>query len=712
MNMENGTTVRGVFSRVIMRNIKTSYTVVEIKVSNTEKIVAAGAIIPVSIGTYVQIDGILVKGKYGTQIEKAVLTVISNSRESMIEYLSHIKGVGDVIAGSIADTIGDTLYKTPDNPFVRTTLERIKGVNQEKAIEIIQYVKDTKAERELFQYLTSHGGSYTTTLRIYKKWGQASKEKLFANPYQVGYDGGLSFATCDQIAMENGIAVYSSIRINAGIKQTLRMGAQMGHTYLTYAQVHNQCRNLLNAPDKGWNEAIGTSLITNALKTTSASMVVDEDRLYSKMMYKYETGCANNVKRLLSAARKGTANVADLCEFAQTKLGVEYAQEQQEAFGLLNKGGLTILTGGPGTGKTTVINGLLSAYEHMYPTNTIALCAPTGRASQRMKEATGREAVTLHRLLDYRPFGDDVTYKDSNNPIEADLIVLDEGSMLSIDLADILFSATKSGTMVLIVGDTAQLACVGAGNVLQDLIQCGEVPTVQLVKTYRQAETSLIVKNAKTINNGYAQMITGDDFSVVMGHEDDLPKLILDEVSKCGNSNDPFAVQVLTPARRKGECGATALNKQLQQLLNPTGAFMRYGDSIFRMGDKVMTIRNNYSVGYFNGDIGIICSVTDDSLIVQIDDTKVEMTKDLLDDLVLAYATTIHKSQGSEYATAIVVLPPEPRSMLQRNLLYTAITRAKKRCVIVTAPDCIGRAAKRCDANRRNTYLKERVCGS
>lgn len=709
MNKWEKETVVGVYKKTVMRNVKTSYTVAEIE-KEKQRITIAGVFIPVPIGTKIKAEGIWEQNKWGWSLSKAKVDIVSNTRESTIDYLSHCQGIGEVTAGAVADKIGDALYKTPDSPFVRMSLMQIKGITAEKADSVIEFVKQTKAERELFNFLAIHGGTYSSSLRIFKQYGINSLQQLMENPYKVGNDGGLTFAVCDQIAIRCGISVYSQLRLDAGIKQTLKMGAQSGHCYLDYAQLHEQCRKLLNSPALGWDENIGTPLISSALRQTSVNMVWDQDRLYSKYMYHYEVNCANQVKRLLQSAQRNHADVNALCKFAEEQIGVEYAPQQREAFGLLNAGGIVIVTGGPGTGKTTVINGLLTAYEQLYPNNIIKLCAPTGRASQRMKEATGREAITIHRLLEYQPFGDDVTYKDANNPIEADLIVVDESSMLSIDIAEILFSAIKSGTMVMLVGDVDQLPCVGAGNVLHDLIHCGVVPKVQLTKTYRQAETSLIIKNAKQINNGYDILKTGDDFEVVSGQEDKLPELVLDEVGKYNVTVNPFDMQVLTPARRKGESGAVALNKQLQSLLNPTGISMRYGDTIFRVGDKVMTIRNNYAVGYYNGDVGIIKSVSDDSLTIDIDGNILEITQELLDDVVLAYATTIHKSQGSEYKTAIIVLPSEPKSMLQRNLLYTAVTRAKEKCIIISGENTISKAVKRCDAVKRNTYLGERVC--
>lgn len=710
----NSVTVQGIYWRTIMRNYKTSYTIWDIKTEG-KIITAAGQIIPAPIGSKIEVTGEWQNTNWGKTLSKSTMKILGSSQESMVDYLSHIPGVGEVTARQITEKTGESLYQTPDNPFIKVALLNIRGITQEKAESIIQYIKTTQEERKLFEFLSTHGGTYTACLRIMQKYGTDSLEKLMQNPYEVGQEGGLRFSVCDQIAMRCGFSVYSKIRIESGIKQTLKQGAAAGHTYLDYAKLNEQCRKLLNAPDKGWTEEIGTALIAQVLAQKTANLVWDENRLYSKYLYRSEVNFANQIKRLLRFAHKNTADIDKLCDYAQKKIGVEYAPQQKEAFSLLNEGGVVVLTGGPGTGKSTVINGLLYAYEMMYPNHTIKLCAPTGRASQRMKETTGREATTIHRLLEYRPFGDDITYKDANNPIEADLIVVDETSMISIDMADIFSSAIKSGAMLLLVGDTDQLPCVGAGNVLHDLIHCGLVPVVRLTKTYRQAETSLIIKNAKQVNRGYANLDEGDDFKIIMDDEEKLPQLLLEEMQQYMDCKSPFDVQVLTPSKKRGELSAPALNRSLQALLNPKGRGLRYGDTVFRPGDKVMTIRNNYSavgstsMGYYNGDIGVVKSVTDDSLTVDIYGSEFVLAKELLDDVILAYATTIHKSQGSEYKTVFIVLPNSPQSMLQRNLLYTAITRAKTKCVLLTTPQAVNRAVKRCDTYKRSSYLKERI---
>ena len=360
---------------------------------------------------------------------------------------------------------------------------------------------------------------------------------------------------------------------------------------------------------------------------------------------------------------------------------------------------------------STTINGLLKAYECIHPDAKIKLCAPTGRAAQRITESTGREAETIHRLLEFRPFGKilDVGH-NSDNPIDADVIVVDESSMLDIELASLFFTAIKNDTLVLIVGDINQLPSVGAGDVLHDMISSHVIPTVQLKTVYRQAGTSPIVSNANAINEGNNKFIINDDFKVDTFNSDkDIADAVIEYLKMHYDPENPFGIQVLVPSR-VGDAGLNVLNSRLQAILNPTTGGVQHGKNTFRTGDKVILTQNNYSEGYFNGDIGVVVS-TDDSLgevVIQTigaETKQLTLSKELLDDLMLAYVMTIHKSQGSEFPEVIVVMPSRPTSMLKRNLFYTGVTRARKKVWVLECKGSIEKALQNTDTGMRRTNL-------
>jgi len=370
------------------------------------------------------------------------------------------------------------------------------------------------------------------------------------------------------------------------------------------------------------------------------------------------------------------------------------------------------VTGGPGTGKTTTINGILSAYEKQNPNKVIRLCAPTGRAAQRMTESTGREAVTIHRLLEYKPYGNEVTYKNANDKLEADLIVVDEASMLDMEFASIFFSAVPTGALVLIVGDIHQLPSVGPGDVLHDMISPGMIPTVQLTTVYRQGSHSPIIQNAIRIHQGIIAFMENEEYQTYITYsQTELARKIIACAVSMHNKNIPFETQILCPSH-KGEAGVGMLNTALQSLLNPGRQGLKelkYGNTIYRSGDKVILLNNNYQNGYFNGDIGIIKDISDAGIHLNIFGSEIIIAKTEIDDLGLAYAMTIHKSQGSEFKNIIVSLPMSPKSMLKRNLLYTAITRAKKTVIVVTEKQAVSIAVKTCETGKRNSRLALRI---
>ena len=699
-------TITGVYMKAVLRDYQTGYTVFRIN-TGTEIVTCVGSIIEPAEGMKVEVTGVWAESKYGLQLTECIVEELFTDKSAMMEYLCNVPGIGRKTAEEIVEILGEKVYEIATGPDAVKKLKVVPGVTDKRAEAIVSYIRKTKEQRKLFELVARHGGTYSASNRIYKEYGEAAVGRLTENPYTVGAKAGFSFRVCDSIAKEHGIDTYSHKRVMAAVTYVLKKEAVAGHTYLESADLMKQTRRALGVTE--YDEALATACIHASLMIKDDTVYRDGDKVYLSYLYFEEVRTAYAVKRLLKTAAPLTYDVEELIAYAEEKCGVKYADQQREAFSLLLKGGLGIITGGPGTGKSTVIKGLLEAYKMMFPKAVIKLCAPTGRASQRMKETTGMEATTIHRILEYKPYGDLVSCKNDTDPIDADLLFVDESSMISIDMADILFSAIKSGCTVILTGDINQLPAVGAGNVLHDLIESGVVPTVHLVKTYRQAEKSLIIENARRIRDGITKLKDGPDFQIIETDDSDIPETVKAEFQKYNDLKDTFALQVLTPARRKRETASNQLSRTLQELIRHEESFLKYGDTLYRVGDKVMFMRNNYAAGYFNGDMGLVKQIDGDSLVVRIDDAMVTVTNDLLDDLSLAYATTVHKSQGSEFATVIVVLPSDPAPMLQRNMIYTAITRAKKRVIIVAAENCIRKAIMTKSAMKRNSGLTEKL---
>lgn len=701
-------TITGIYMDAVMRDYQTGYTVFRIN-TGTEIMICVGYIIPPTEGMKVEVTGVWKNGKYGKQLTDCSLNEILTDKSSMTEFLSNINGIGRKTAEELVECFGERVYEVAMSSDAVRKLKSVPSISDKRAESIIEHIKKTNELRKLFEIITKHGGTYNAAYRIFRDYGQYSVSRFIESPYTIGTKAGLSFNVCDSVAKEFHVNPYSRIRVLAAVTQILKKEATAGHTYLSYPELMKQTRKILGVTK--YDEAIATACINATLLAENETLHKENDAVYLNYLFYEETRAAYAVKRLVRYAQPVTYDVEKLIAYAEEKCGVKYADQQKEAFQLLLNGGLGIVTGGPGTGKTTVIKGLLAAYSMLFPNAVIKLCAPTGRASQRMKEATGREATTIHRILEYKPYGDVVTCKNESDPIEADFLFVDEASMISIDLADILFSAIRSGTTVILAGDIDQLPAVGAGNVLHDLIESGIVPTVQLTKTYRQAGDSLIIENAKRIRQGSFHLKTNEDFIIIEADDSEIPNIVKEQFLQYNDANDPFYAQVLTPARRKRETASNTLSKTLQSAVNKSENCLRYGDTAFRVSDKVMFMRNNYSEGYYNGDVGIIQYISGNLMGIEVDGNLIEINEELLDDLSLAYACTIHKSQGSEYQTAIVVLPSDPVTMLQRNLFYTAITRAKKRVVVIAAEGTIKRSIMKKDALKRNSKLVERLRG-
>lgn len=673
-------------------------------------ITCQGVIPPYITGIPLNVYGEWEKSEYGEYLKVYSVEECSEDKDATIAYLSSgiIPGIGKSLATDIVETFGPNIYPLCLQDNFAQELHCKTVLTAKKSEDFVQVIRKTINSRLLFEFLMKHGcTNYTPVKRIIADYGNRAETVLKKHPYEVGMNYNLSFAVCDSIAFENGFSVFNPERINAMAKFILEKENTSGNVFSYEKEI---IEKVMKALSKDTEITVPSFFIQGCLSSNNLLTIEkdDENRIYSKLMRGAEITLAKQVNRLLKNAI--AFNYSENCiKNAEAFCGIEYAPEQKAAFSLLKKSGVGVLTGGPGTGKTTVVKGIINAYKSMYPFNKIRLCAPTGRAAQRMTESTGMESTTIHRLLEYKPYGNDVSYKNAEDPIDADFIIVDEASMLDLQLASILLSAVKSGALIIFVGDINQLQSVGAGDVLNDFINCGVIPVQQLKKVYRQAATSYIVKNALEINAGSSKLALNEEFEVYIKDKGCITPTVVDYVKKIYDKENPFDVQVLCPTH-KGDGGVSSINNELQKVLNPYVEGMpqlRYGNTSFRINDKIIMLKNNIEIGYFNGDVGIVEKVEDDGLTVNIQDKKLFIDKTLLDDIKLAYAMTIHKSQGSEFKTTIITLPTT--LMLQRNLLYTGVTRAKKKAVLISEPGNIDVCVKRCNVGERNTRLAERI---
>jgi exodeoxyribonuclease V alpha subunit len=699
----------GRLDTVVSRDLKNGYTVFVLRTGVEETVTCTGYLLDVSIGDTYEVAGEPETDKYGEHIKASEIKKLYN-RVTMLKYLTSIPHIGETTAGRILDEFGESLYTEIHNKESIERLEALKGLNKEKAAAIVKHVRNDEQIRKLWEILGKYiNSSYSVVQKFRKQYGNEAYQKFMKQPYETGMTIGLTYQTIDKIVHSEGIDVTNKMRVRAAIRGILQYAEQSGHTFLPYPELLYTAHRWLKT-DGVEGRDISLPIVHIHLTNDCEFVYRDGDFCYLRYNYDIERRLADRIKKLNEYAKKIDCDPELLCKEAESVHGIKYADKQRDAFRLLGDGGISVITGGPGTGKTEVLKGLIYAYRRLNPGSVIKLAAPTGRASQRMKEVTGEPAQTVHRLLEFKQNGANVTHKDSSDPIDADMLVIDETSMLTLALTEKLLAAVKMGTAVLLLGDIDQLPAIGAGNVLCDLIDSGTISTVKLTKTYRQDELSNITKNKIMVREGQTALISGNDFEVIEVDEDKLTAEVNKKFSQYYDKEDIYSCQVLSPIKRRQLPASTMqLNGKIQDAVNNEIKQLSYGGVIYKVGDKIMLTRNNYDEGYFNGDLGSVIDITKFSITVQVGELIVVLADELLDDISLAYATTIHKSQGSEYDTVIVALPPTPRNMLQRCLLYTAITRAKKKVVVVTTKGTLGTAIRNNSAMNRYSFLVERL---
>jgi len=714
--------IKGTLEDITYYNDENGYTVAKFLLDvDQQKITVVGHLPGTHPGEALHLKGLwTTHPTYGRQFEVHSYRVLAPATRLGIErYLGSglIKGVGPATAKRIVDHFGmETLEIIENHP---EKLMEVSSIGR-KRIKIIQNAWEAQKNiKDVMIFLQSYNISTSLALKIYKQYGEQSIQVLKEDPYQLAREMfGVGFKTADRIAMEMGQKVDAPSRITAGIIYTLEHMSYEGHCYAHQDELILRCAEILNISGESIQAEIH-SLIG------SKKVIAEEDAIYLPHFYYAETGVAAQLEKIASSSldRLDMLSHADwdqLYRWLDKVTSFQLTIEQKNAIKMSLTEKVSVLTGGPGTGKSTITDSIIKVLQSF---NCRALlAAPTGRAAKRLNETTGLQASTIHRLLEYSPRSNQFL-RNQKNPLDTDLIIVDEASMVDIILMYHLLNAVKEGTHILLVGDKDQLPSVGAGNVLRDLIVSGVLPVTLLNTIFRQAEGSYIISNAHRVNQGQMPVFEKNSSDFFLFPESDPQKAadwVIEIVANRLNARfgyDPLRdVQILSPMHR-GEAGVRELNKRLQQALNPAGGKKkeyRLGERFFRVGDRIMQVRNNYEKGIFNGDIGIISAIDLEEQVVEIniDENRIRYDYAELDELELAYAISIHKSQGSEFPVVVIPLLTQHYMMLQRNLLYTAITRARQKVVLVGSKKAIAMAVKNNKTAQRNTRLSEMLAQS
>ena len=735
-------TVTGYIDHIIFRNEENGYTVMVVKNSeNEEELTCVGSFPAVSQGTTIQASGIYTHHPvYGKQFQiSSFVEKIPEDTYAMERYLGSgaIKGIGAALAARIVRRFGeDTIRIVEEEP---ERLAEVKGISEKKAREIAAQVTEKTEMRKAMIFLQKYGISLNLGAKIYQKYKDSLYTVLQENPYRLAEDiSGVGFKIADEIAARIGIHADSDYRIRSGMLYTLLQASGEGHTYLPKDQLFARCAKLLGVDESYMEKHLMDMLLDRKLVMQEKK---GEKIIYPSQYYYLELNTARMLCELNICCPEDENIVEKRIAFIEKEIGTVLDEMQKKAVTEAAGHGLFILTGGPGTGKTTTINAIIRFFEGEGA--ELRLAAPTGRAAKRMTEATGYEAQTIHRLLELNGMPEDdrstgaVHFeRNAQNPLEADVIIIDEMSMVDIHLMHSLLLAITAGTRLILVGDENQLPSVGPGNVLRDIIHSGCFPVIELTKIFRQASESDIVVNAHKINRGEPVEIHNKsrDFFFLKRYDADMIirvviALIQDKLPRYVNAR-PFEIQVLTPMR-KGLLGVERLNQMLQRYLNPQDGSKKektLGDRLFRQGDKVMQIKNDYQmewevrgrygipvekgIGVFNGDTGILREINEfaETAEVEFEDGRfATYSFKQLEELELAYAITIHKSQGSEYPAVILPVLSGPQMLLNRNLLYTAVTRARKCVTVVGSEETFAEMIRNEKQQKRYSALDERI---
>ena len=739
--MDDTIVLEGTVEDIIFQNKENWYTVFNFNSDDGDEVTCVGTIPQLSKGESLKLSGTMViHPSYGLQLKVDIFEKVVPTNAAAIErYLASgtIKGIGAKTAKKIVDKFGAATFYVIEEKFDR--LVEIKGINYDKALKIHTAFCAQRDVRKAMLYLQDYGVSAAMAVKIYKKYGYRTIEIIKENPYRLAEDIiGIGFKTADSIADSMGISKDSPNRIKSGIRYILNMDVADGNVFMPFNNLTARAEEILGADSETVEHCLKELQIEHKI---FREKVEDIDAVYTMQMYYTEVSAAKKIIELsFYHDEADLKSINEKIERLEDRSGIYLAEQQRQAVVEAMQEGVLVITGGPGTGKTTIINNIISLFDSM--SLEVVLAAPTGRAAKRMTEATGKEAKTIHRLLG-------VSYNDNDNakqkfekneedPIDADVVIIDEVSMVDMQLFNALLKAIEPGTRLILVGDANQLPSVAAGNVLKDIIKSEIVKVVRLTQIFRQAQDSAIIMNAHRINAGTDPVMNekGTDFFFVNEpYAAKIPQTIVELITKrlpqFTGVDSFWDMQVLTPMR-KSDIGASGLNKTLQRALNPPASVKNEYETqngVFREGDKVMQIKNNYNLawkmlsetgritsdgtGVYNGDMGIIKKIdsVNETVTVEFDDKRIAIYEfTALEELELSYAVTIHKSQGSEYPVVIIPIHSGPQMLLSRNLLYTAVTRAKKFVIVVGLRSAVKKMVANDREISRYSGLAYRMC--
>lgn len=730
------------FDRTLFSNPASRYVVLRLKTAdimipqearspyhysdNLIRFTAVGYDLPQTDAVKMELEGTWVKGKYGCQLQvERWHEIVPPTIEGIRGYLASglLKGIGEKTADAIVARFGvdalNVLEKHPER------LLEIRGITEERLEEIKTGYAESKTMRELMTLLAPFKVTPATAMKIYQHFGSVGVELLRKSPYRLCQVPGFGFKRVDAIVQKSGGDLQDPMRIQGALFYALEKSrSECGHLYMEAAQMMRSAMQLLNEKIPTQEDRLQQAQVERELEAMILTNVVvsNKGNIYLPHVFTQENETAHKVVQMALEVPP-PVNLSSVMEQIKEKLGISLSGRQAEGVQMVFRHNLSIITGGPGTGKSTILKAVVEAYRLLYPRGTISLAAPTGKASRRMAETTGiNNAQTIHSLLGLH--GEDSGWR-KKEPLKTDLLIVDECSMLDMWLAHQLFSRLSPGTKVLLVGDADQLESVGAGNVFQELIDSGLVPVTVLDEIFRQAKGSLIAYNARFINEGNGELYYGADFAFIRAEsQPEVAELIRSLYKKEAATTGIGQVQILSPFRSEGEASSQGMNEAIRDEINPAAEnkpeVIRSG-RLFRLNDRVMQIRNNYditlhdstgkqvSAGVFNGETGYISNIQSGTVTVNYDGRYADYPLESVDELELAYAMTIHKSQGSECDTVIIPMLAAHKILLTRNLLYTAVTRAKRRVFLVGQRKALYMAVGKTRKGKRNTLLAERM---
>ncbi len=721
----------GQIERITYTNPENGYTIAQVKVRGEKRVVSiVGNLIDPMPGEIVELQGQWkIHSKYGEQFEvEAYRTTVPATIHGIKKYLGSglIKGIGPVMAGRIVSQFGKKTLDIIENDIEK--LSEVSGIGG-KRIEMIQTAWEEQKEiRTVMMFLQSHQVSTGYAIKIFKQYGDRAIDVVTENPFQMATDiFGIGFITADKIAANIGFSKDSPLRIRAGILYVLNELSGDGHVYYPYLKLIEKCSEILDVDGRLVDDELMQVAVEKQIVIESEDDGLslhenyeDTRAVFLARSHFCETGISYMLKRLMATPKMiRSVDVRQAVKWVQDQLHFSLADNQKKAIVSAVQSKLMVITGGPGTGKTTIIQAILKIYQKLHV--NILLAAPTGRAAKQMSETTGFGAKTIHRMLSFN-FRSGGFQKNEKDPLDCDLLIVDEASMIDTVLMHHLLKAVPPEATLILVGDVNQLPSVGAGNILGDIIASRVIPVVRLNEIFRQARQSQIIVNAHQINNGFLPKTNGEndentDFYFI---DQESPERVLEIILELAANRIPQKfgfdasddIQVLSPMH-KGLVGTANLNKELQKRLNPQKDNIVYGNTTFHCHDKVMQIRNNYDKNVFNGDIGRVVDINRETreVIIAFDGKKIAYDFTELDEIVPAYAVSVHKSQGSEYPAVIIPVLTQHYILLQRNLIYTAVTRGRELVILVGTKKALAIAINNDKTQQRFTRLKDRLQG-